>query len=68
MPQMSGIDLAIRVKEICPECKVLLFSGQAVTMDLIQAARMSGYEFQILQKPIHPTNLLATVREQQALP
>jgi DNA-binding NtrC family response regulator len=67
MPQMSGIDLAIRVKEICPECKVLLFSGQAVTMDLLRTARMSGYEFQILQKPIHPKDLLAAVREQQAL-
>lgn len=68
MPQMSGIELAIRVKEICPGCKVLLFSGQAVTMDLLQAARIRGYEFQILQKPIHPSNLLAAVREQQALP
>ena len=31
MPELNGIDLAIRMKEICPECKVLLFSGQANT-------------------------------------
>lgn len=33
MPQLSGIDLAIRLTERRPHCKVLLFSGQASTFD-----------------------------------
>lgn len=65
MPHMNGIELAIRVRELCPQCKVLLFSGQAATADLLRSARMSGHEFQLLQKPIHPTELLAAVKEHQ---
>jgi DNA-binding NtrC family response regulator len=62
MPEMTGIELAISVKEICPQCKVLLFSGQAATADLLQTARRSGHEFEILHKPVHPTDLLAAVK------
>jgi hypothetical protein len=61
----AAIELAIWVKEICPSCQVLLFSGQSATADLLQDARMTGREFQLLQKPIHPTNLLAAVRATQ---
>jgi CheY-like chemotaxis protein len=62
MPEMSGIDLAIAVKESCSDCKVLLFSGQAATADLLLAAKRSGHEFQLLTKPVHPTDLLAALR------
>lgn len=62
MPQMSGIDLAIHAKEICPSCKILLFSGQAGTADLLQVARQRGHDFQVLSKPIHPTDLLQNIR------
>lgn len=31
MPALSGIDLAIRVQQHCPDCKILLFPGQAAT-------------------------------------
>ena len=61
MPGMSGIELAIKMKEICPDCKVLLFSGQAATADLLQVAREQGYDFQLLSKPVHPTELLSQV-------
>ena len=27
MPGMNGVDLAIHLKSICPDCKILLFSG-----------------------------------------
>jgi CheY-like chemotaxis protein len=63
MPGMSGIDLALRLKELCPTCKVLLFSGQTVTADLLEAARALGNDFQVLAKPIHPTDLLARIRD-----
>jgi len=29
MPEMSGVELARRMKEACPNCKVLRFSGHA---------------------------------------
>jgi CheY-like chemotaxis protein len=62
MPQMSGIDLAIRLRDACPDCKVLLFSGQAATADLLDAARSSGYTFELLSKPVHPADLLASIQ------
>ncbi len=62
MPEMTGIDLAIAIKNECPECKILLFSGQAATADLLRAAREQGHEFHLLTKPVHPDDLLQSIR------
>jgi FixJ family two-component response regulator len=58
MPGMTGIDLAITMTQTNPECKVLLFSGQAATVDLLEKSRAAGHEFTALTKPVHPTVLL----------
>ena len=58
MPGMSGIEVAIFVRNKLPQCRILLFSGQAATSDLLDNARSRGYEFEILAKPVHPTGLL----------
>ncbi len=63
MPGMTGIELAIEVVETIPSCKVLLFSGHATTMDLLLEARDKGYEFQLLTKPLHPSDMLRHVSE-----
>ena len=65
MPQMSGVELAIRIKAVCPTCKVLLFSGQAAMVDFLEQARNEGHDFQLLNKPIHPSDLLLAIRQQQ---
>jgi CheY-like chemotaxis protein len=62
MPGLSGIDLAIRLRESTPHCKILLFSGQAATADLLEAARENGHGFEVLSKPIHPTDLLRKIK------
>jgi CheY-like chemotaxis protein len=62
MPEMCGVDLALRIKEECPNCKVLLFSGQAATSDLLWKARGLGHDFHLLLKPVHPADLLCEVR------
>ena len=61
MPEMNGIEMAIWIKERYPTCKVLLFSGQAATANLLDEARRSGYDFELLAKPVHPGELLAKV-------
>lgn len=63
MPNMSGIDLAIAIGHAVPDCKVILFSGQASTADLLAAARLAGHDFVTLTKPVHPTEMLARVSE-----
>lgn len=62
MTDLNGIDAAIKIREILPRCKVLLFSGQAATADLLDRARVQGHEFEILAKPVHPQDLLARLR------
>jgi CheY-like chemotaxis protein len=62
MTDLNGIDAAIRIRSILPNCKILLFSGQAATADLLDRARGQGHEFEILAKPVHPQDLLARLR------
>jgi hypothetical protein len=51
MPGMSGIEAAIIVRRELPTCKILLFSGQAATSDLLDKARADGHEFELLSSP-----------------
>ena len=62
MADLNGIDAAIRIRELLPKIKILLFSGQAATADLLDNARKQGYEFEILAKPVHPQDLLNKLR------
>jgi DNA-binding NtrC family response regulator len=66
MPQLSGIDLAIQLKVICPACKILLFSGQSQTANLLKSARELGHDFHLLTKPVHPKDLLYQIQKQDS--
>ena len=59
MPGMNGIELAIALRKAIPDCQTLLFSGQAITHDLLKDATADGYQFALLPKPVHPKDLLA---------
>ena len=61
MPRMSGIDLAIALKQASPASEILLFSGQTATIDLMKTAREQGHNFVLMHKPVHPTELLAHI-------
>src|SRR6202050_5454623 len=63
MADLNGIDAAIRIRSVLPKIKILLFSGQAATADLLEKARAEGYEFEILAKPVHPQDLLSRLKE-----
>ncbi|MCL5263081.1 MAG: response regulator [Acidobacteria bacterium] len=62
MTDLNGVDAAIQIRLLLPECKILLFSGQAATADLLDRARSQGHEFEILAKPVHPQDLLTRLR------
>jgi CheY-like chemotaxis protein len=62
MQDMNGIEAAIHIRGFLPSCKILLFSGQAATADLLENARAQGHEFEILAKPVHPADLLAKLK------
>lgn len=68
MPGLTGIDLAIQLQDQCPQCKVLLFSGQAATSHMLESVRARGYDFQLLLKPVHPADLLAKIQDLTTAP
>jgi DNA-binding NtrC family response regulator len=59
LPGLNGIDLAITLKEKYVDMRVLLFSGQAATSNLLEGTQQVGYSFEILAKPVHPTEILS---------
>jgi CheY-like chemotaxis protein len=63
MPGITGVELAIMLTQSIPDLKVLLFSGQASTVDLLEKARRGGHHFTALTKPVHPTDMLKRISE-----
>jgi DNA-binding response OmpR family regulator len=60
MPEMNGVELALGMVAMVPGCKVVLFSGHARSVDLMRAYD-AGYEFPLMAKPMHPSEMLGQV-------
>jgi CheY-like chemotaxis protein len=58
MPTLNGVDTVIAISKLCRRTRIVLFSGQAGTADLLESARNRGFNFEMLPKPIHPDRLL----------
>ena len=58
LPGMNGIDFALVLKANYPDCRLLLFSGETSTADLLTKAATDGNIFEILAKPVPPTCML----------
>jgi DNA-binding response OmpR family regulator len=63
LPRMDGVEVAIEACRTAPNCKVVLFSGRPDAADLLAAARVRGYSFEILAKPTRPQELLEKLRD-----
>jgi DNA-binding NtrC family response regulator len=61
MPGISGIELAIKMKEQYPKCKVLLFSGHPTSLALLEDARTQGHDFCLLLKPVPQGEFLSEI-------
>ena len=64
MNGMNGIDAAIAIRQVLPNCRILLISGNNETAQLLAIAAEKGHAFDILAKPVHPTVLLEQMRAQ----
>ena len=62
MGEMSGIEAAINISQMLPQCKIILFSGPAATADLVSQAGSSIHRFEILSKPVHPHVLVDRIK------
>ena len=63
MPEMNGMELAVAISRLLPETQILLISGQAGTIDLLEKARQEGHSFELIAKPIHPMKLIERLRK-----
>lgn len=61
MPGMDGIQTAKAMLKVVPGCRVILFSGQAESTDMVSKARREGHSFELLAKPVNPDFLLAAI-------
>jgi DNA-binding NtrC family response regulator len=63
MPNINGVQLAVRLTEARPSLKAILISGQAGISSIIENARAAGYAFELLPKPLHPEELIAKLNQ-----
>ena len=63
MPNVDGVEAAIQIRHHCPDTRIVLFSGQAATVEILARARERGHNFELLPKPIHPTQLIKHLRQ-----
>jgi hypothetical protein len=47
---------------LCPNARIVLFSGNVDTASLLDDASLEGYFFEILPKPVHPLQLLKALK------
>ncbi len=62
MPGMNGIELCEQIRQMLPDCRVLLLSGEvAIAHTLIQDSHQQGYNFELVAKPVRPQELVAKI-------
>jgi DNA-binding NtrC family response regulator len=67
MPDMNGVELATEMLRRQPECKILLFSGHATSASIVDTYA-SGYDFRLLAKPVHPTEMIRHISRMLSIP
>jgi CheY-like chemotaxis protein len=63
MPEMNGIELAARIRQDCPTCKVVFFSGEVSVINLLAEAQAALPDFVLVSKPTHPALLAEKINE-----
>jgi CheY-like chemotaxis protein len=60
--RLNGIEAAKKILQSSPGTRIVLFSGQAETTQLLADARRAGYRFEVLAKPVSPAFLLKKLK------
>ena len=60
MSRVDGIEAAKRIRELHPECRVILFTAHPVSAAMRHM--IHGLDFELLQRPLHPEEVLTALR------
>jgi len=61
LPKLSGVELALLIRESCPLCSVVLISALPSTRDLLAVFKEQSYPFDLLTEPVHAEVLITKV-------
>jgi CheY-like chemotaxis protein len=64
LPGINGIQAALEIRRITPNCRVLLMSGNSGSSEYLEAALRAGHTFEVLNKPFDPPMLFAVLAGQ----
>ncbi|MGA2992753.1 MAG: sigma-54 dependent transcriptional regulator [Candidatus Korobacteraceae bacterium] len=60
LPDMHGLKVLARMREMAPPLKVVVMSGIGSTAEIVQAVKLGAQDY--ISKPIHPAELLGALR------
>ena len=60
MNKLDGIQTALRIRILHPNCRIILFSASHISDE--DQARIDECEFEFLHRPLHPKDLLNHLR------
>jgi CheY-like chemotaxis protein len=58
LPDIDGIQVSLAIKNLLPNCRVVLLSGEISSTELLDEAERQGYRFEVVAKPTEPQELL----------
>jgi len=61
LEDLNGVELAMHLRALCPSCQVALFTGLMDLTDLLAKAREANHHFEVIEKPVHPAEILGLV-------
>lgn len=62
MPEMNGLEVVARIRDILPNCKVFMISGDPKSVDVFLGEHMMDADFKLVPKPVHPEDLLQKIK------
>lgn len=60
LPDIGGLEVLRRVKEIEPDLPVVMISGHATIEAAVESTKLGAYHF--IEKPLSPENMLLTIK------
>ena len=63
MPGKDGVEAAMEIRKMLPDCAVLLISGSAQVIDIMAKARAQWVHFELMAKPVHPSDLIRRIEQ-----